>query len=103
MKKDSIINMLNETEKWRKELEQKTKDPRDEEIKDLKARLDIVKESSAKVLKMIEDLEKQDKTKFSEGEVLVKLYDCLGHFAKKHNIIINGLDIDYWCLVHLKK
>jgi hypothetical protein len=33
---------------------------------------------------------------YSEEEVQVKLYECLGHFAQKHNIIINGNEIDKW-------
>jgi CRISPR/Cas system-associated protein Cas10 (large subunit of type III CRISPR-Cas system) len=33
---------------------------------------------------------------YSEEEVQVKLYECLGHFAQKHNIIINGNEIDQW-------
>jgi hypothetical protein len=38
----------------------------------------------------------QYNNKYSEEEVLVKLYECLGHFAQKHNIIINGNEIDQW-------
>jgi hypothetical protein len=38
----------------------------------------------------------QDKNKYSEEEVLVKLYECLGHFAYQHNIVINGNEIDKW-------
>jgi hypothetical protein len=33
---------------------------------------------------------------YSEEEVLVKLYECLGHFAYQHNIVINGNEIDKW-------
>jgi hypothetical protein len=33
---------------------------------------------------------------YSEEEVQVKLYECLGHFAQKYNIIINGNEIDEW-------
>ena len=33
---------------------------------------------------------------YNEEEVQVKLYECLGHFAQKHNIIINGSEIDQW-------
>jgi hypothetical protein len=33
----------------------------------------------------------QAKKMYSEEEVQVKLYECLGHFAQKHNIIINGI------------
>ena len=33
---------------------------------------------------------------YSEEEVQVKLYECLGHFAQKHNIIIEGIEIDQW-------
>ena len=33
---------------------------------------------------------------YSEEELQVKLYLCLGHFAHKHNIIINGSEIDKW-------
>jgi hypothetical protein len=39
---------------------------------------------------------KQDKKMYSEKEVLVKLYECLGHFAYQHNIVINGNEIDKW-------
>jgi hypothetical protein len=38
----------------------------------------------------------QDKKMYSEEEVLVKLYECLGHFAYQHNIVINGNEIDKW-------
>ena len=37
----------------------------------------------------------QERT-YSEEEVLVKLYECLGHFAYQHNIVINGNEIDKW-------
>jgi hypothetical protein len=40
--------------------------------------------------------QEQDKNKYSEEEVQIKLYECLGHFAQKHNIIINGNEIDKW-------
>jgi hypothetical protein len=33
---------------------------------------------------------------YSEEEVLVKLYECLGLFAYQHNIVINGNEIDKW-------
>jgi hypothetical protein len=46
--------------------------------------------------KIIIPKEEQDKKLYSEEEVLVKLYECLGHFAQKHNIIINGNEIDQW-------
>ena len=38
----------------------------------------------------------QAERSYSEEEVQVKLYECLGHFAHKHNIIINGNEIDKW-------
>jgi len=38
----------------------------------------------------------QQKRMYSEEEVQVKLYECLGHFAQKHNIIIEGSEIDQW-------
>jgi hypothetical protein len=41
-------------------------------------------------------MQEQDKNKYSEKEVLVKLYECLGHFAYEHNIVINGNEIDKW-------
>ena len=41
------------------------------------------------------EMEKQQQG-YSEEEVQVKLYECLGHFAQKHNIIINGSKIDQW-------
>jgi hypothetical protein len=41
-------------------------------------------------------LQEQDKKMYSKEEVQVKLYECLGHFAQKHNIIINGNEIDEW-------
>lgn len=40
---------------------------------------------------------------YSEEEVQVKLYECLGHFAQKHNIIINGSEIDQWFKQFKKK
>jgi hypothetical protein len=40
---------------------------------------------------------------YSEEEVQVKLYECLGHFSNIHNIAINGNEIDSWCLNNLKK
>jgi hypothetical protein len=40
--------------------------------------------------------QEQDKNKYSEEEVLVKLYECLGHFAYHHNIVINGNEINEW-------
>ena len=46
--------------------------------------------------KIIIPKEEQDKNKYSEEEVQIKLYECLGHFAQKHNIIINGNEIDKW-------
>jgi hypothetical protein len=33
---------------------------------------------------------------YSEEELQVKLYLCLGYFAHKHNIVINGSEIDKW-------
>jgi hypothetical protein len=45
----------------------------------------------------------QAKTMYSEEEVQVKLYECLGHFAQKHNIIINGNEIDQWFNKHKKQ
>ena len=39
---------------------------------------------------------KEQKKMYSEEEVQVKLYECLGYFAQKHNIIINGNEIDQW-------
>jgi hypothetical protein len=41
----------------------------EKEVKDLKKRLDIIKKSATKTLEIIEDLEKQDKNKYSEEEV----------------------------------
>ena len=38
----------------------------------------------------------QQERMYSEEEVQVKLYECLGHFAQKHNIIIEGSEIDQW-------
>jgi hypothetical protein len=38
----------------------------------------------------------QAENMFSEEEVLVKLYECLGHFAYHHNIVINGNEINEW-------
>ena len=38
----------------------------------------------------------QAERSYSEEEVQVKLYECLGYFAQKHNIIINGNEIDQW-------
>jgi hypothetical protein len=40
---------------------------------------------------------------YSEEEVLVKLYECLGHFAYQHNIVINGNEIDKWFKQFKKK
>ena len=57
-----------------KEIEKLKIDTKNEEIKDLKSRLDVAKESSAKALKMIEVLEEQDKTKLNEEDVLDLLF-----------------------------
>jgi hypothetical protein len=38
----------------------------------------------------------QSERMYSEEEVLVKLYECLGHFAYHHNIVINGNEINEW-------
>jgi hypothetical protein len=43
-----------------------------------------------------ETLEETAERMYSEKEVQIKLYECLGHFAQKHNIIINGNEIDQW-------
>ena len=45
----------------------------------------------------------QQERMYSEEEVQVKLYECLGHFAQKHNIIINGNEIDQWFKQFKKK
>ena len=66
----SCEKALEDSFKKEEEIEKLKIDTKDEEIKDLKSRLDVAKESSAKALKMIEDLEEQDKNKFSEEEVL---------------------------------
>ena len=47
------------------------------------------------ILEQALEREKQQQG-YSEEEVQVKLYECLGHFAQKHNIIINGSEIDQW-------
>ncbi len=44
--------------------------------------------------KALEERDLQAERMYSEEEVQVKLYECLGHFAQKHNIIINGNEID---------
>jgi hypothetical protein len=44
----------------------------------------------------IEGAKWQQERSYSEEEVLVKLYECLGHFAYQHNIVINGNEIDKW-------
>jgi hypothetical protein len=46
--------------------------------------------------KAIELAKWQAESMYSEEEVLVKLYECLGHFAYQHNILINGNEIDKW-------
>jgi hypothetical protein len=33
---------------------------------------------------------------YSKIELSMKLYECLGYIAKKHNIFINGNDLDNW-------
>ena len=47
------------------------------------------------ILEQAKEIEKEQQG-YSEEEVQVKLYECLGHFAQKHNIIINGSEIDQW-------
>jgi hypothetical protein len=46
--------------------------------------------------KALEERDLQAENMYIEEEVQVKLYECLGHFAQKHNIIINGNEIDEW-------
>jgi hypothetical protein len=46
--------------------------------------------------KALEERDLQAERMYSEEEVQVKLYECLGHFAQKYNIIINGNEIDEW-------
>lgn len=55
------------------------------EIKQLKNRLDIIRESTAKTIKMVEDLKLQQEISYSEEEVLFILLDCPYEF--KDNII----------------
>ena len=57
-----------------------------------------LKEERQKDLKMgfIDGAKWQQERMYSEEEVQVKLYECLGHFAQKHNIIIEGSEIDQW-------
>ena len=38
----------------------------------------------------------QQERSYSEEEVQIMLYECLGHFAQKHNIIIKGNEIEQW-------
>lgn len=38
----------------------------------------------------------QQERMYSEEEVQIMLYECLGHFAQKHNIIIKGNEIEQW-------
>ena len=52
--------------------------------------------NSAANMGFIEGAKWQAERMYSEEEVQVKLYECLGHFAQKHNIIINGNEIDQW-------
>jgi hypothetical protein len=40
---------------------------------------------------------------YSDEEVRNKLYECLGYFAYKHNIKINGAELESWCYENLKK
>ena len=40
---------------------------------------------------------------YSQEEVSVKLYECLGYFAYQNNIVINGNDVDEWFEQHKKK
>ena len=70
----SCEKALEDSFKKEEEIEKLKIDTKEEEIKDLKSRLDVAKESSAKALKMIEVLEEQDKTKLNEEEVLDLLH-----------------------------
>jgi hypothetical protein len=45
----------------------------------------------------------QQERSYSEEEFRNKLYECLGYFAYKHNIKINGTELDSWCYENLKK
>jgi hypothetical protein len=89
----SCEKALEDSFKKEEEIEKLKIDTKEEEIKDLKSRLDVAKESSAKALKMIEDLEEQDNNKYSEEEVIdllnysgkdkQDLYDWFKKFKKK--------------------
>jgi hypothetical protein len=46
---------------------------------------------------------KEQERIYSEEEFRNKLYECLGYFAYKHNIKINGTELDSWCYENLKK
>ena len=41
------------------------------------------------------------KTQWSKEELFLVIYDCLGHFAEKHNITISGQDLTDWADEHL--
>ena len=65
----------------------------------------LLDKKSAKevVIKFSKWQQEQDKNKYSEEEFRNKLYECLGYFAYKHNIKINGTELDSWCYENLKK
>ena len=55
----------------------------------------VIPEEASK-LDFIAGAKWQQEKMYSKEEVQVKLYECLGHFAHKHSIIINGNEIDDW-------
>jgi hypothetical protein len=44
----------------------------------------------------------QQKRIYNEEDLKIKIYECLGYFAHKHNIIINGNDLDDWFKENIK-
>ena len=51
--------------------------------------------------KKIHEINK-DKFKYSKEDVSIKIYEALGYFAKKHDIIIDGNELDVWIDENLK-
>ena len=77
-KKAKELGIFLQGAKWQQEQNK-------QEVQDLKNKLDIVRESSTKILKIVEDLEEQDKSKYSEEEVkeLLSKFHILTDGTKK--------------------
>lgn len=51
---------------------------------------------------IIKGIKLQQKRIYSKEDLKIKIYECLGYFAHKHNIIINGNDLDNWFKENIK-